>query len=283
MLEPDKILKDVKAWVKEVGRIQRENLGKENLLIETKSSEVDLVTEVDKLSEKFFLQALKKKYPDHSILSEEAGENEKLGSEYRWIIDPLDGTTNFAQGLPIFSISIALQYKKETILGVIYVPMLDLLFEAIKGKKAFVNGKEISVGAKYNMRECLLATGFPYDQYQNEDNNTNYFAHFVPRARGIRRMGSAAYDLANIAAGILDGYWELNLSVWDVAAGILLVEEAGGKVILLEEKRGISLIAGNHNISDQIHKEILSMDLEKAEKLLPKKNTSQPIHSNKTV
>lgn len=269
MLELDNILKDVRDWVKEVGQIQRENLGKENLLIETKSSEVDLVTEVDKLSEEFFLQVIGNKYPDHSILSEEAGENENLGSEYRWIIDPLDGTTNFAQGLPIFSISVALQYRKETVLGVIYVPMLDLLFEAIKGKKAFMNGKQISVGAKYNLKECLLATGFPYDQFQNEDNNTNYFAHFIPRAGGIRRLGSAAYDLANIAAGILDGYWELNLSIWDVAAGILLVEEAGGKVILLKEKRGISLIAGNDLISDLICKEIIFLDQKKVEKLLP--------------
>lgn len=252
----ENILEDVRDWVRTVGKIQRENLGKENLYIETKSSEVDLVTEVDKLSEKFFLQAIGKKYPEHSILSEEAGEKGNPGSDYRWIIDPLDGTTNFAQGLPIFAISVALQYRKETVLGVIYVPMLDLLFEAIKGKKAFVNGKQISVGAKDRMRECLLSTGFPYDQSKHPDNNINYFTHFVPLARGIRRLGSAAYDLANVAAGILDGHWELNLSIWDVAAGILLVEEAGGKVILLEEKRGVSFIAGNKAIAEMIHREL---------------------------
>jgi myo-inositol-1(or 4)-monophosphatase len=267
MLELNNILKDVKNWVREVGRIQRENLGKENLYIETKSSEIDLVTEIDKVSEEFFLRQIGKKYPEHGIFSEESGEKENLESEYRWIIDPLDGTTNFAQGLPIFSISVALQYRKETVLGVIYVPMLDLLFEAIKGKKAFMNGKKITVGAKSNMKECLLSTGFPYDQSPGPNNNSVYFSHFVPRARGIRRLGSAAYDLANVAAGIFDGHWELNLKLWDVAAGILLVEEAGGEVIFLEEKKEISFIAGNKRVAEMIHKEIRYLD----EQILRKK------------
>ncbi|HHV64228.1 MAG TPA: inositol monophosphatase [Peptococcaceae bacterium] len=257
------ILQDVKRWVREVGKIQRENLWKQNLLIETKSSEVDLVTEIDKLSEEYFLKAIGENYPEHSILSEEAGENEKTGTLYRWIIDPLDGTTNYAQGLPIFAISVALQYQQETVLGVIYVPMLDLLFEAIKGQKAYVNGKRIKVGAKSDLKECLLSTGFPYDQAQNPDNNTNYFSHFVPLTRGIRRLGSAAYDLANVAAGILDGHWELNLNLWDVAAGFLLVEEAGGKVILLEDKRGVSFVAGNSVVADKIYQEIRSVDKKK--------------------
>ncbi len=258
----DLVMKDVKDWVKEVGKIQRQNLGKENLCIETKSSEVDLVTEVDKLSEEYFLKAIREKYPDHGILSEESGESENGGSEYKWIIDPLDGTTNYAQGLPIFAISVALQYRNETILGVVYVPMLDLLFEAIRGQKAFGNGKRITVGAKYNLKESLVATGFPYDQSHTKDNNTNYVTHFVPKTRGIRRLGSAAYDLANVAAGIYDCYWELNLSLWDVAAGILLVEEAGGRVIRLEDKRGISIIAGNDKIAALIHQDIRVLDEE---------------------
>jgi myo-inositol-1(or 4)-monophosphatase len=260
MTDFNQILIDVKAWVRAVGEIQRQNLGKENLFIETKSSEVDLVTEVDKKSEEFFLQAIAEKYPDHRVLSEESGENENSRSDYRWIIDPLDGTTNYAQGLPIFAISVALQYKEETVLGVIYIPMLDLLFEAVRGQNAFVNGKKITVGVKSKMKECLLATGFPYDQGYNHDNNTNYVSHFVPLARGIRRLGSAAYDLANVAAGIYDGYWELNLSLWDVAAGILLVEEAGGRVIPLREKRGISLIAGNETVAEMIYQEIQTLD-----------------------
>lgn len=254
------VLRHVKQWVKVVGSIQKDNLRKENLIVHTKSSEIDLVTEIDEISEEFFIKAIKEKYPDHSILSEESGEYEVLDSEYLWIIDPLDGTTNYAQGLPIFAISVALQYRKQTVLGVVYVPMLDLFFEAIRGQGAFLNGKKISVGGKHDLKECLLSTGFPYDQESNHDNNTNYFAYFVPRARGLRRLGSAAYDLANIAAGILDGYWELNLSIWDVAAGILLVEEAGGKVIMLDDKRGVSLIAGNSMIAESIHEAVMYLD-----------------------
>lgn len=254
------ILQDIKAWVREVGKIQRDNLGKKNLLVETKSTEVDLVTEIDKLSEKYFLEAIKAKYPDHSILSEEAGVYGEETSEYLWIIDPLDGTTNYAQGLPVFAISVALQYRKETVLGVIFLPMLDLLFEAVRGQKAYLNGRQISVSKKTNLKECLLSTGFPYDQAVHKDNNTNYVTYFVPRSRGIRRIGSAAYDLGNVAAGIIDGYWELSLSPWDVAAGILIVEEAGGVVIRLEEKRGISLIAANTNIVEQILEGIAAVD-----------------------
>ncbi|NLP44080.1 MAG: inositol monophosphatase [Peptococcaceae bacterium] len=259
------ILEDVKMWVQEVGALQKKNFRRKSLLIETKSSEVDLVTEIDKISEEFFIEAISKKYPGHSILSEESGENEYRGSDFRWIIDPLDGTTNYAQGLPIYAISVALQYKGETELGVIYLPMLDLLFEAVRGQKAYLNGEKIEVGTKTRMKECLLATGFPYDQAQTTDNNTNYFSYFVPRARAIRRLGSAAYDLANVAAGIVDGYWELNLSLWDVAAGILLVQEAGGKVILLNQKRGVSLIAGNNTIAEKILRGLEDVDQQNRE------------------
>lgn len=254
------ILQDVKAWVREVGKIQKDNLGKKDLLVETKSTEVDLVTEIDKLSEKFFLEAIKEKYPEHSILSEEAGVYGDKDSDYLWIIDPLDGTTNYAQGLPVFAISVALQYKKETVLGVVYLPVLDLLYEAVRGEKAYLNGRQICVSTKTNLKECLLSTGFPYDQAVHKDNNTNYVTYFVPRSRGIRRIGSAAYDLGNVAAGIMDGYWELNLSPWDVAAGILILEEAGGKVIRLEEKRGISLVAANASIAEQILEGIAAVD-----------------------
>jgi myo-inositol-1(or 4)-monophosphatase len=253
------VLNDIRYWVREVGKMQKQNLGKENLLIQTKSTEVDLVTEIDKRSEAYFLQVIGEKYPEHAILSEESGEKQKAGAVYRWVIDPLDGTTNYAQGLPIFAISVALQKNQETVLGVVYLPMLDLLFEAVRGQYAAVNGRRLTVGPKNNLKECLLATGFPYDQADHKDNNTNYFCHFVPLSRGIRRLGSAAYDLANVAAGIFDGYWELNLSLWDVAAGILLVEEAGGKVIRLEEKRGISIIAANDAIAEQIYRHIQAL------------------------
>jgi len=263
MAEFDGILNNVRTWVREIGKYQVENLGKKDLFVETKSTAIDLVTEVDRHSEEYLLEKIKENYPEHQIVSEESGDNRQYESDYCWIIDPLDGTTNYAQGLPIFAISIALAYKKETVLGVVYLPVLDLLFEGIRGNGSYVNGRKLNTGCKSDLRECLLATGFPYDIAETEDNNLDYFSRIAPQARGIRRIGTATYDLANVAAGILDGYWELNLQPWDVAAGILLVEEAGGRVIPLREKRGISLIAGNSCVADLLQREILSADTEK--------------------
>ncbi|RKD33454.1 inositol monophosphatase family protein [Thermohalobacter berrensis] len=255
MKDLKEVLNNVKSWAKEVGKIQLEYLEKEDLKINTKSSKVDLVTEVDELSEKYILDKIKKHYPDHKILSEESGEID-LDSDYLWIIDPLDGTTNYAQGLPIFAISIALQHKGETLLGVVYLPKLDEMFEALKDEGAYLNGKRINVSNKSNLQDCVLATGFPYDKRTHKDNNANYFAHFVPKVRGLRRMGAAAYDLANVAAGRLDGFWEINLSPWDVAAGVLIIKEAKGKVIYLDDKRGISLVAGNKIVCKKVLNEI---------------------------
>ncbi len=259
MLNLDIALEKVKTWAREVGEIQRENFKKESLEINTKSTSVDLVTEVDELSEKHILAAIKENYPLHGILSEESGKAD-IESDYLWVVDPLDGTTNYAQGLPIFAISIALQYKGETVLGVVYSPIVDQMFESLKDKGSYLNGEKIHVGNKKDLDRCVLATGFPYDRAVNSDNNANYAAHFVPKVRGIRRMGAAAFDLASVAAGVLDGYWELNLSPWDMAAGELIIEEAGGKVVMLKEKRGISLIAGNEIICDKILNEMEFVD-----------------------
>ncbi len=259
MLNLDIALEKARKWAIETGEIQKEYFKTENLRIDTKSTGIDLVTEVDELSEKYILSSIKENYPLHGILSEESGKSD-IGSDYLWIIDPLDGTTNYAQGLPIFATSIALKYKGETILGVVYSPIVDQLFVASKGNGAYLNGDKISVGTKRELNKSVLATGFPYDRAATEDNNANYFAHFVPKVRGLRRMGAAAYDLANVAAGSLDGYWEINLSPWDIAAGQLIVEEAGGQVIFLNEKRGISLVAGNEIICQKILKEIEYVD-----------------------
>jgi len=258
MINCNEVIKKVKTWARGAGEIQKANLGS-NLTINTKSTGLDLVTEVDRYSEEYLMNAIREAYPGHAILSEEYGKHD-IESDYLWIIDPLDGTTNYAQGLHIFAISIALQYQSETVLGVIYVPVLDQMFAAVTGQGAYLNGKAIKVGTKTELRECVVATGFPYDRAENPDNNVNYFARIAPQVRGIRRLGSAAYDLANVSAGILDGYWEINLSSWDVAAGILLLEEAGGKVIYLSEKRGISLVAGNEAISQKIWDEIEAVD-----------------------
>lgn len=255
----NQILEQTCSWAKTVGEIQKANLGRNSLGVATKSSGIDLVTDVDHYSEEYLITAIRHGYPQHAILSEEQGQ--QIGqSEYLWIIDPLDGTTNYAQGLPIFSISIALQHQGRIIMGVVYAPILDQMFTVVRGQGAFLNEQPITVGKKSDLSHCVLATGFPYDRATHADNNLNYFAHFTPRVRGIRRMGSAAYDLCNVAMGTLDGYWELNLSVWDVAAGTLLVEEAGGQVAYLPEKRGVSLAAGNSVICEQIITEIQRSD-----------------------
>lgn len=254
MINTDKVMQDMRTWAREAGRVQMQYLGKEHS-IDTKSSMVDLVTEVDRLSEHIILENIRNSYPEHAVLSEEQGSNE-VKSDYLWVVDPLDGTTNYAQGLPIFAISIALQYQCHTIAGLIYAPVMDQMFEAVRGEYVMLNGRNIQVSQKNKLSECVLATGFPYDRALYPDNNVNYAARMIPKVRGLRRMGSAAYDLANVAAGTLDGYWELNLSPWDVAAGTLMVEEAGGSIHYLTEKRGISLIVGNATICSTILDEI---------------------------
>lgn len=195
--------------------------------------EIDIVTEADRLSEALLIRRITEAYPDHGILSEESSAIEG-GSDLRWIIDPLDGTTNYAHGFPFFCVSIALERAGETVLGVIYDPLLDELFLAEKDGGVFLNGRPIAVSGTRDLSGSLLATGFPYDIRVNPDNNLGKFNRMALRARAIRRPGSAALDLAYCAAGRLDGYWELRLQPWDRAAGALMVTEAGGCVSDLE-------------------------------------------------
>ncbi len=200
--------------------------------------EVNLVTEVDRISEEAILQIIKKSFPDHAILTEESEEfipeSKKSKSRYKWVIDPLDGTTNYAHGLPIYCVSIALEENGKIIFGVVYNPNLDELFVAEKDKGAFLScGKtkrRISVSQTTQLSKSLLATGFPYDIRTSKINNLNHFANFYKKAQAVRRGGSAVLDLCYLAMGRFDGFWELKLSPWDMAAGSLLVEEAGGKV-----------------------------------------------------
>lgn len=241
------------------GRMQKENLGRKDLKIDKKSTNIDLVTEIDKKSEQAIIEFINRYYPSHAILAEESGLAAN-DSEYLWVIDPLDGTGNYAHGLPIFAVSIALQYKGKTVLGVVYMPVLDQLFTAIKGQGAYLNGEKMTVSAKTDLIDCFLATGFPYDIAENPANNITYFSEIVLKARAVRRMGAAAYDLACVAAGKFDGYWEMSLSLWDVAAAALMVEEAGGKIMHFRDDRGISIIAGNEIISRKIYEEIKRID-----------------------
>ncbi len=190
---------------------------------------VNLVTEVDFLSERAILKIIKKKFPDFDILTEES-DPEKKGSEYKWVIDPLDGTTNYAHDFPSYCVSIALEKKGNIILGVVFNPLLNELFVAEKGKGSFLNQKRISVSKTNKLSKSLLATGFPYDIRESDINNLDHFANFAIKAQAIRRAGSAALDLCYLAMGRFDGFWELKLSPWDTAAGALLVKEAEGKV-----------------------------------------------------
>lgn len=191
--------------------------------------EIDIVTETDRLSEALLINRITGALPGHSILSEESPAIES-GSGLRWIIDPLDGTTNFAHGFPFFCVSIALELEGDVVLGVIFDPLLDELFVAEKDRGAFLNGRRLHVSATDSLSNSLLATGFPYDIRVNPDNNIDRFNRMALRARAIRRAGSAALDLAYLAAGRFDGFWELRLKPWDRAAGALLVTEAGGRL-----------------------------------------------------
>lgn len=259
MLDLNEAMQKVQGWVREAGRLQMERFGKRGLAVDTKSSRADLVTEMDRLSEDLLLGGIRRDFPGHEIMSEEYGASH-TGSEYLWVVDPLDGTTNYLQGIPVFAVSVALRFREDTVLGAVYLPVVDEMYEAVKGKGAFLNGRKIEISDKEDLRECVLATGFPYDKDRVKENNADYFVHLVPRVRGLRRMGAAAMDLAYVAAGKFDGFWELALQPWDVEAGALLVREAGGVVTLLPEKRGVSLVAGNPVIAGKILAELRAVE-----------------------
>ncbi len=213
---------------REAGAIQRERY-ETQLVVRTKSAAIDLVTEVDHACEERIVSALHRERPRDAILAEEGGGEDRQGAEWRWVIDPLDGTMNYAHGYPRFCVSIGVQRAGEPIVGVVYDPLLDELFAATRGQGATRNGQAIRVSEERELGRALLATGFAYDVHRSREDNLDYFATFVKRARGLRRDGSAALDLCYVAAGRFDGFWELKLHPWDVAAGNLIVEEAGGR------------------------------------------------------
>ncbi|MEM1283226.1 MAG: inositol monophosphatase family protein [Chlamydiota bacterium] len=198
--------------------------------IKEKSTAGDLVTEADQLSEECVLKFLRKECPDHTIISEESGLHNVEGSDFTWAVDPLDGTTNYAHQIPIFAVSIALIYRGNPVVGVVYNPFVDELFVAGKDQGAFLNGQKLSVSNVDTMGKSILATGFAYDRRDTPDNNYAEFCYLTSQTQGVRRMGSAALDLAYVASGRFDGFWERGLNVWDIAAGTVLVREAGGVV-----------------------------------------------------
>lgn len=207
------------------------------LAIQSKSSAIDLLTQADLASEQLILSRIRERFPDHAILSEEAGESGR--SDYVWVVDPLDATVNFAHGMPHYCVSIGLRRGSETVLGAVYDPERDELFWAERGAGAFLLRRDgierrLRVGRAATLGESLLATGFPYDRATNPANNLTEFSRVILRVQGVRRAGSAALDLAYVAAGRFDGYWEYRMKAWDTVAAALMVTEAGGMLSTLD-------------------------------------------------
>ncbi len=242
---------------KEAGEIIREGFGKK-LTLEYKTNVTDYVTNIDKASEEKIINFIRKEFPTHNILAEESGRSYR-SSEYTWVIDPLDGTMNFAHGLPIFSVSIGVMKNDEIIAGVIYDVMMDIVYSAEKGSGAFANDKKLSVSGTTDLSKSLLVTGFPYDIKDNPKNAIGKFGDFLKVASGVRRLGSAAIDCCYIATGAFDGFWEVRLNAWDICAGHLIIKEAGGKVtnfsgqeIDYKKYNEIELLASNGKIHDKM-------------------------------
>jgi myo-inositol-1(or 4)-monophosphatase len=249
-------LKAAVQAARKAGKIQRD-MFRDAFLIDFKG-EKNLVTEVDRASEDSIIGSLRRACPGCDILAEESG-SVSTGSSHRWIIDPLDGTTNYAHGFPWFAVSIALEVDGAIGLGVIFHPMMDELFTAVRGEGAWLNGRKVSVSVRQPLADCLLATGFPYDRTRTNENNFENFINFQLAARAVRRAGAASLDLAYVASGRLDGYWECKLHPWDMAAGKLLVQEAGGVVT---NHHGEPHLTGDHRIlasNGLIHREMLDI------------------------
>lgn len=238
------------------GAIHMQHFRQDNLEQTTKMNDSDVVTIADKEAEAAVLAFIHKHFPLHGIISEESGR-EHEEREWRWVIDPLDGTTNFSMGLPPFCVSIALEHDKETVLGVVYAPYLNECFYAVKGYGAWLNGRPIHCSDKVELSKAVVATGMPYDRNDHPDNNLAEICRMALCVRGIRRMGSAALDLCYTAAGFLDAYWELNLNRWDVAAGELIAAEAGAVIESIRTDRNHSLLVSNPNVYSSMRKVLL--------------------------
>ena len=238
----------------EAGEILRNGIDAQKN-IGRKSSAVDLVTEYDHRAEAIIVRRVKELFPDHQIIAEEGDSNQGAEtSDFTWYIDPLDGTNNFSHGLPVFAVSIALYQQGKPLVGVVYDPMRNECFQAVRGQGAFLQStrslRPLTVSPRDQLVESLLATGFPYDRHNSSHDNVKQFSIFLKRSLGVRRAGSASLDMAYVAAARLDGYWEYKLSSWDIAAGLLLVQEAGGMVTGMDGRDllitpNISLVASN--------------------------------------
>ncbi len=226
------ILHKVILWMRECGEIQLSYSRSRELTSHAKLNESDIVTEADRKCETLILEHIANEFPNHSVLGEETGAH-RGSSEWRWVIDPLDGTTNFKAGLPMFTISIALEHNNEAVLGVVYAPYLNEMFTAIKGEGSYLNGQAIHCSATDLLSKSVVCTGFPVDKGSNPDNNLDNFSRILPHVRGMRRLGSAALDICYVGAGFIDAYWELHLHQWDISAAVLIASEAGAYTEIL--------------------------------------------------
>jgi myo-inositol-1(or 4)-monophosphatase len=240
----------------EAGRIQKKYFQKTFSIMH--KGEIDLVTNVDLECQGRILELLGKVFPDDEVISEEKANTYEAGKN-RWIVDPLDGTTNYAHGYPFFCTSIAYEVDGEIIAGVVYNPIMDELFFARKGEGSFFNGEKMGVSTVKELKQALLVTGFPYDVATNPSNNLNHWTAFMMQAQALRRDGSAGLNLSYVAAGRFDGFWEVKLSPWDMAAGLLIVREAGGIITSLSGE-AFSLYGGGVLASNGlIHKQMLGV------------------------
>jgi myo-inositol-1(or 4)-monophosphatase len=253
----NKILDVAIQAAKEAGKIQLEKIGNLTNIDIKDNQDNNLVTEADKESEKIIFKIIKENFPEHSILSKESGSL-PTDSNYKWIIDPLDGTVNYAHSVPIFSVSIGIEQDGEIKVGVVYDPSRGEIFTAVKSEGAFLNGRKIKVSEVDDINNAMLVTGFPYNVKENPSNCLEHFRDFILCSQAVRRLGSAAIDACYVACGRFDGFWEVSLNPWDIAAGSLIVHEAGGlaggfkgeKINIYEKK----YLASNGKIHQQMIK-----------------------------
>jgi len=261
LISTEKLLEVAKEAAYEAGEIQLSFIGKKKE-ISHKSNEFDLVTIADKQSEEKILSVIQANFPDHDFLGEESGVHGEQKSQYLWVVDPLDGTTNFAHNFPHFAVSIGLVKDGEIFLGVVYDPCKNELFWAAEGTGAYLNSEPINTSKICSLKTSLLATGFPNSKEKSLEDNLLYFREFIYNSQAVRRPGAASLDLCYVAAGRLDGFWELNLAPWDVTAGTCIVREAGGKVTNFDSEdfnpQIRNILASNTVIHEQM-KEVLRL------------------------
>lgn len=245
------LLLDAISMARAAGAVHMRYFRTSDLQIDTKTCESDVVTIADKASEAVIINEIHRLYPDHSILSEESGEETRCEG-WRWVIDPLDGTTNFSSGLPAFAVSIGVEHNGVTQVGVVFAPYLNELFHAVRGEGAFMNGEPIHASDQTRLDRSVVSTGFPADKDRNPDNNVDNFTRLLPVTRGIRRYGTAALETCYVGAGFLEAHWEINLHEWDVCAGQLIAEEAGAMTTRFRPDRNVCILTAAPAIFPQI-------------------------------